>query len=98
MKRGMILVEALGPNGMPCGADVLDLDDESFRLFVLNVFWQKGAVAAIDPSEVTGQDIQLRMRSGAVPVIPFEQLIEEHNARVAAAAAAKPATADPVEE
>lgn len=91
MKRGMILVEALGPNGMPCGADALDLDDESFRLFVLNVLWQKGAVVAVDPSEVQGNDIQLRMRSGAVPVIPFEQLIEEHNARVAAASQAEKA-------
>lgn len=91
MKRGMILVEALGPNGMPCGADALDLDDESFRLFVLNVLWQKGAVVAVDPAEVAGDDIQLRMRSGAVPVIPFERLIEEHNARVAAAAQAEKA-------
>ncbi len=75
----MILVEAIDADGVPCVGDALDLDDRSFRALVLNVFWNAGALAGVDPGSLEGTDIPLRLRPDAKPVMTIAEYVEQTN-------------------
>lgn len=93
MKKNMILVQAINDDGVDVVADALDLDDRSFRAFILNVLWQKGAVAGIDPQQLPTADLPMRLRPGSSHVMTVEQA----QAMEAAALAQVPAPDTPPE-
>lgn len=57
MKRGQVFVRAQDPNGKWGNADVLDLDDDSFKAFVVSQLIQAGFVVGLHPQFVEGDEI-----------------------------------------
>ena len=52
MQRGMVFVRAQSPSGKWHSADVMDLDDESFRIFVLEMLRRKSIIhVTVDDDE-----------------------------------------------
>ena len=47
MKRGQILVRAIDKNGNAGLADIFDLEEESFRAYVLSMMIRKGIVTGV---------------------------------------------------
>jgi hypothetical protein len=72
MKPGMVFVRAENDSGQPVIGDALDLDEQSFRAFVLQSLWNAGVVAAMNPDEVNGPDIPLRLKPGVPGIVPPE--------------------------
>jgi hypothetical protein len=60
MKRGQIFVRAIRPNGHWDAVDVFDLDELSFRVFVMELFDRQGAVVSLVEKKVEGDPIVLR--------------------------------------
>ena len=60
MKRLQVFVRAKSPSGRWHSADVLDLDDASFRAFVMDVLFGAGLVCGIKPERVDTEEIKLR--------------------------------------
>lgn len=60
MKRGQVFVRAQDVSGKWYSADVLDLDDASFRAFVVERLMLAGLVYAISAPASTGRDVTLR--------------------------------------
>ena len=73
MKKDMILVAALDDNGVEQVVDVIDLDERSFRSFVLGTLWNAGILAGINPDDLPGGDIVMRMAPGATPVMTLAE-------------------------
>lgn len=65
MKRGQVFVRAQDENGKWQSIDVLDLDDESFRVFVVNMLMRGMLVTSITDENVDGEQITLRARPKA---------------------------------
>ena len=63
MKRGEVLVRAQDDTNKWGNADVLDLDDASFRAFVIEMFIRKGMVAATDKRLVPYEQDDIRYRT-----------------------------------
>jgi hypothetical protein len=61
MRRGQVLVRAIKANGDWGNVDALDLDDESFRAFIL-VFLCRAGVLASMREEYCGEEVILRER------------------------------------
>lgn len=59
MKRKQVFVRAKSPSGKWHSADVLDLDDLSFRAFVMGVLHEAGLVVGIKDDFVAGNRIEL---------------------------------------
>lgn len=93
MKKNQILVAAIDAEGVEVVGDALDLDERSFRAFVLGLFWQSGIAAAVDPAELPGVDIPLRLKADAKAVMTLEEAERrnEEAARAAQEAANAPA-------
>ena len=68
MKRGQVFVRAKDADGQWDSVDVLDLDELSFRVFVLDLFDRQGAVVSLVEKEVPGEPIELRAALHADPV------------------------------
>jgi hypothetical protein len=66
VKRGTMLCFAVDEHGTRGIADALDLDEQSFRVFLLDVLWSSNALIGIDQDSLPGDDIALRVRPGAV--------------------------------
>lgn len=64
MKRKQVFVRAVDESGKHGAADVLDLDDDSFRAFVVGMLFHVGLVTGIKDEVVKGEDIQLRTKPG----------------------------------
>lgn len=64
MKPGMVLVRATNDSGQRVVADVLDLDERSFRAFVVQTLWNAGMVVAIKPEEISEPEIPLNLMPG----------------------------------
>lgn len=60
MKKGQIFVRAQRPNGEWDSVDVFDLDELSFRVFVMDLFDRQGAVVSLVEKKVPGDPIVLR--------------------------------------
>lgn len=73
MKKNQILVAALDAEGVEVVGDALDLDDRSFRCFVLGVLWQNGLLASVDPTELPGHDMPPRLKPEAKGVMTLEE-------------------------
>lgn len=98
MKKNQILVAALDADGVEVVGDALDLDERSFRCFVLGVLWQNGLLASVDPTELPGHDIAPRLKPEAKGVMTLEEANRrnEDEARAAQeAASAAEATQSP---
>lgn len=64
MKRGHVWIRASNYDGTKWGAvDVLDLDAESFRVWVVDMLIRLGIVATL---RIDGKDIHYRAREGVV--------------------------------
>lgn len=64
MKRNQVFVRAYDETGQIGNADVLDLDDDSFRAFVIEMLWRSGLVTGIKDEFVEGDKIRLQMKPG----------------------------------
>ncbi len=64
MKRRQVFVRALDSNGKMGATDVMDLDEESFRAFMVEVMLRNDLVVGIRESEVDGERIRLRTKPG----------------------------------
>lgn len=64
MKRGQVFVRAQDETGRFGSADVLDLDGESFRAFVLGVLFRAQIVTGLRDEAVEGDHIRLTVRPG----------------------------------
>lgn len=63
IKRGQIFVRAVDKNGKWDTVDVLDLDDESFRAFVMYKLYESSMVCGIKPEYVEGNEIILKEKN-----------------------------------
>jgi len=59
MKKGQVFVRAKMNDGSWGNVDILDLNDESFRAFIIQKFIDIGIVCAIKDEFVEGEDIIL---------------------------------------
>jgi hypothetical protein len=62
MKRGQVFVRGQRADGTWGNVDAFDLDDESFRAFVLEILSRAGLVAAIREKYVDGEPIPYQVR------------------------------------
>ncbi len=62
MKRGQIFVRAKKKDGSWGSVDVLDLDEQSFRAFILEMLIRQSIVCSIKDEFVEGDDIQYHER------------------------------------
>jgi len=63
MKRGQVWIRGTDARGENWGAiDVLDLDDESFRAWVVSMLLRLGVVVSL---KTEGEDIHYRAKFGA---------------------------------
>ena len=60
MKRKQVFVRAINKDGKWDSVDVLDLDDISFRVFVIGVLFKNGLISGITDDAVPGDHIQLK--------------------------------------
>lgn len=72
MKRGTMVCYATDEHGTRGIADMLDLDEQSFRVVLLEVLWSANALIGIDQESLPGDDIELRVRPGVV-LTPAEE-------------------------
>lgn len=63
IKLNQIFVRAKNKRGKWINADVMELDDESFRAFVMHRLFESGLVCGIRPDAVEGEPIVLRTRT-----------------------------------
>lgn len=63
IRKGSIFVRAKDETGRWGAADVLDLDDESFRAFVLDRLEHRGMVVPVQP-QLAGEAVEYRTRVG----------------------------------
>lgn len=92
MKKNQILVAALDADGVEVVGDALDLDDRSFRCFVLGVLWQAGVLASVDPTELPGHDLPPRLKPEARGVMTLEEANRRNEEAANAADATSPST------
>ena len=57
MKKDQVFVRAKSPAGKWGNHDVLDLDEQSFRAFVIEMFKRHGMVVHIKDEALEGEDI-----------------------------------------
>lgn len=62
MKRKQVFVRAKDSAGRIGNADVLDLDEDSFRAFTMDILFRAGAVVGIKPDFVKGEEIRYQMK------------------------------------
>lgn len=62
MKRGMVFVRAVKAEGGYKTVDAMDLDEESFRAFVLEMLFRAGMVHALKAEDVEGDHIVYKTR------------------------------------
>jgi hypothetical protein len=67
MKRGQVFVRRQFANGRWGNIDALDLDDVSFRAFVLDVLFRAGAVCGLRDEAIHGEPLTYRARLFAAP-------------------------------
>jgi hypothetical protein len=60
MKKQQVIVRAINKEGHWDSIDVLDLDEASFRAFVIEMLYRLGVVYAIREDLVEGEHIQLK--------------------------------------
>ena len=60
MKKQQVIVRAINKEGHWDSIDVLDLDEASFRAFVIEMLYRLGVVHAIREDLVEGEHIQLK--------------------------------------
>jgi hypothetical protein len=60
MKRGQVYVRAQSPSGRWHTADVLDLTEESFRVWLLDLLIRAQAVVSIRPDLIPTEHLDLR--------------------------------------
>jgi hypothetical protein len=65
MKREQVFVRAIDKNEKWAAVDALDLDDESFRAFILEKLHQAGLIYGTMPDE-KGEEIVLREKKDGV--------------------------------
>lgn len=58
MKRGQIFVRAKSPSGKWGNHDALDLDDKSFRAFILDRLFRAGLVVGLKDEFTKNDDIK----------------------------------------
>jgi hypothetical protein len=73
MKKHMILVAAIDDDGVEQVVDALDLEERSFRAFVLGTLWNAGVLAGVNPVDLPEGDIAMRMKAGATPVMTLAE-------------------------
>lgn len=61
MRRGQVLVRAITVDGGWGNVDALDLDDESFRAFILILLCKAGVLASMS-EEYCGEEVILKER------------------------------------
>lgn len=61
-KRNQFFVRATTPTGKVVSADIMDLDEESFRAFVVDVMYKYAMIVGIRPDLVEGEQIQYRTK------------------------------------
>jgi hypothetical protein len=88
MKKNMILVAAIDDDGVEQVVDALDLDERSFRSFVLGTLWNAGVLAGVNPGDLPGADIAMRIKPGATPVMTLAEANRRNEEAEAAAKAA----------
>lgn len=66
MRRAQVFVRAQRPDGRWASVDALDLDEASFRAFVLDCLRRVGAVVALSDAVAEGEEVVLRCREGAM--------------------------------
>lgn len=66
MKRQQVFVRARDDNGRIFNCDVLDLDDASFRAFVVGKLHRAGIVVGMRDESIEGDHIELRARPGVL--------------------------------
>lgn len=59
IKRGQIRVRAKSPSGRWGKHDVLDLTDDSFKVWITYVLFRSGLVAGIKTEMMEGEEIEL---------------------------------------
>lgn len=59
MKKGQVLVRAKNKEGEWTYVDVLDLDDRSFKAFILDRLFKNGLVAGLKEETIEGERITL---------------------------------------
>lgn len=64
MKRGQVFVRATDETGRWGTVDVLDLDEDSFRAFVVETFVRAEVVTSIREEMVEGERIRYRAKAG----------------------------------
>lgn len=64
MKRGQIFTRAK-VDGIWQNVDVLDLDDESFKLFILDFLHRAGFLVGVKPEKIAEPDIELKLKPQA---------------------------------
>lgn len=64
IKRGQVFVRAQDETGRWGSADVLDLDEESFRAFVAGTLFRSGLLVGLKDEAVAGERLPLRVRPG----------------------------------
>jgi hypothetical protein len=64
VKKNQVFVRAYDEAGKLGSADVLDLDDESFRVFVIGMLFVNELVCGIRDEFVEGPHIKLKLRPG----------------------------------
>lgn len=62
MKRGQVFVRAKSPSGKYGTHDVLDLEDESFKAFVVEMLKRGGLVVSIKDEFVSGEEIEYKSK------------------------------------
>lgn len=60
MKRGQVFVRAINKKGKHDSVDVLDLDDASFKAFVMDMLFSTGIVVGLRDEAVDGERIVYR--------------------------------------
>lgn len=64
MKRNQVFCRAYDETGKIGNADVFDLDEESFRAFVIGILMRCEVVVGIKDEFVDGNHLKLRMKPG----------------------------------
>lgn len=67
MKRNQVFVRAKWPEGGWGSVDVFDLDDESFRAFVVEILEGNKLVLSLRASVVPGSEMELTAKRGVKP-------------------------------
>jgi hypothetical protein len=64
MKRGQVFARAQDETGRWGSADIFDLDEESFRAFIVGVLFRSGLVVGFKDELCAGQQLPCRTRPG----------------------------------